>query len=159
MLGNLLNGLMWIPYQTQLAHGWTSLTVRINIVAVAVIVPAILWATPRYGAEGAAWVWLVLNTGYLLVGIHFMYGRILSAEKRRWYAQDLLLPLGAALLSAGTLALLWPAVPNNLADLMLLTLAAGMTLTAALLAGNHTRNQLRHWLHLYAIKWKTAHGH
>lgn len=76
---------MWIPYQTQLAHGWTSLTVRINIVAVAIIVPAILWATPRYGAEGAAWVWVALNTSYLLVGIHFMYRRILTREKWRWY--------------------------------------------------------------------------
>lgn len=55
VLGNLLNGLMWIPYQTQLAHGWTGLGVKVNIVAVAFIVPAILWVVPRYGAEGAAW--------------------------------------------------------------------------------------------------------
>lgn len=159
VLGNLLNGLMWIPYQTQLAHGWTSLTVRINLAAVAMIVPAILWVTPRYGAEGAAWVWVALNTGYLLIGIHFMYHRILSAEKWRWYWQDVLTPLGAAILGAGALELLWTDGSGILADLTLLTLATGMTLTTALLAANRTRRQLRRWLNRYATKWKTAHGH
>ena len=159
MLGNLLNGLMWIPYQTQLAHGWTSLAVRINIVAVFIIVPAILWATPRYGAEGAAWVWVALNTGYLLLGIHFMYRRILTREKWRWYWQDVLMPLGAALLGAVALDLLWSAEPGIIADLALLTLAAGITLSAAVLAANRTRRQLRHWLNPYWTKWKTAHGH
>ena len=35
---------------------------------------------------------------------------------------------------------------------MQLTLAAGMTLTAALLAATHTRDQLRRWLHHYSNK-------
>ena len=144
MFGNLLNGLMWIPYQTQLSYGWTSLTVRINFIAVAIVVPAILLGTPRYGAEGAAWGWVAFNTGYLLIGIHFMYLRILGAEKWRWYVQDLLAPLGAALLSAGSLALFWPAEPNILAALMLLPLTVCMTLAAALLAANHTHILLYH---------------
>ncbi len=96
-IGNLLNGLMVLPYQTQLAHGWTSLTIRINIVAVLLVIPAILWATPRYGGEGAAWIWLGLNAGYLLIGVQFMYHRILRGEKSRWYLQDVVGPLLGAL--------------------------------------------------------------
>jgi O-antigen/teichoic acid export membrane protein len=99
-IGNLLNGLMWIPYQTQLAHGWTSLAVRINIVAVLLIVPGILWATPRFGAEGAAWIWVCLNAGYVVIGIHFMYHRILRGEKATWYIRDILLPLAGSLAGA-----------------------------------------------------------
>ena len=110
-LGNLLNGLMWIPYQTQLAHGWTGLATRINIVSVAIIVPVILLVTPRFGAEGAAWVWVGLNAGYLLIGIHFMYRKILINEKWRWYGEDVLKPLMAA--SAVTTTLAW-AMPNHL---------------------------------------------
>jgi O-antigen/teichoic acid export membrane protein len=53
-LGNLLNGLMWIPYQTQMAYGWTCITLRINTISVLLIIPAILWVTPKYGPEGAA---------------------------------------------------------------------------------------------------------
>jgi len=51
-LGNLLNGLNWIPYQTQFAYGWTGLATRVNIVAVVIIIPAIYWATSLYRAEG-----------------------------------------------------------------------------------------------------------
>ena len=142
-LGNMLNGLMHMPYMTQLAHGWTSLTVRINIIAVIIIVPAILWATTRYGAEGAAWVWVVLNAGYLLLGIHFMYRRILTREKWRWYGQDVLMPLGAGMFCAGAIAKLWGAEPGNLADLMLLIVAAVLTPLASVLAANQTRRRLK----------------
>ena len=33
-LGTFLHALMWMPYQYQLAHGWTSLTLKINTLAV-----------------------------------------------------------------------------------------------------------------------------
>jgi len=91
---------MFIPYQAQLAHGWTSLAIRINIVAVLTLVPAIFWATSRYGAEGAAWAWVSLNAGYVLIGIQFMYHKILQTEKWNWYKNDLIWPLGAAVISA-----------------------------------------------------------
>ena len=142
MAGNLLNGLMWVPYQTQLAHGWTSLTVRINIVAVAIIVPAIIWVTPRYGAEGAAWVWLILNAGYLLVGVHFMYRRILVREKLRWYTHDVFAPLGAGLAAGLMVKVFWPTADIPLGDFLLLLLATAFTAGAALLASNRLRCRL-----------------
>ena len=110
LLGNLLNGLMHIPYQTQLAYGWTSLTTRINLVSVLLIVPAILWVTPRYGSEGVAWVWVVLNSGYVLIGVHFMYRRILSKEKWRWYGQDVFTPLVASLAGGFLMKSAWEAM-------------------------------------------------
>ena len=133
-LGNLLNGLMWIPYQTQLVHGWTSLTTRINIVSVVIIVPAILWATPRYGAEGAGWVWVSLNAGYVLIGIHFMYRKILTAEKWRWYGQDVLQPLLAATLVAVGLDMAMPAHLLDPIRLAWLLAASALTLLAAAFA-------------------------
>lgn len=143
MLGNLLNGLMWIPYLTQLAHGWASLAVRINIVAVALIVPAILWATPRYGAEGAAWVWVSLNAGYVLIGIHFMYRRILGTEKWRWYAQDVFSPLIVGIAAASAAAHLWSTESGNLADLRLIAFAALLTLFATLAVATRPRQFIK----------------
>ena len=142
VLGNMLNGLMWIPYQTQLANGWTSLTVRINIVAVGIIVPAILWATPRWGAEGAAWVWVSLNAGYVLLGIHFMYRRILTAEKWRWYRQDVLAPLLAAGLVVGTIKVFWPVQDTAIAQIAVLAITAIAALSASTLASQHVRQQV-----------------
>lgn len=101
-LGTFLNGLMWIPHQCQLAHGWTSLAVKANIVAVVVLIPAILWVVPRYGAVGAAWMWVALNSGYVLVALQLMHLRLLRREKWAWYRDDVLLPL----LGAGTVAAL-----------------------------------------------------
>jgi len=91
---------MFIPYQAQLAYGWTSLSIRINIVAVIAIIPAILWVTPRYCAVGAAWVWVFLNMCYLLIGVHFMYRKLLKMEKLAWYKNSLIQPFGAAAATA-----------------------------------------------------------
>ena len=157
-LGNLLNGLMWIPYQTQLAHGWTSLTVRINIVAVFLIVPAIFLVTPSYGAVGAAWVWVCLNTGYVLIGIHFMYRRIMTEEKRSWYVLDLLAPLGAGAIGATILKTIWPIAEKPINEFMHLSLAAAITAGMALLSASLVRRQLTATLRLQWIKWTAKYG-
>lgn len=91
-LGTMFNALMNIPYYLTLAYGWASFAVRVNIVAVLVLVPAILWATPRYGAVGAAWVWVMLNASYLIIAVHFIHRRLLPTEKWRWYWKDVTLP-------------------------------------------------------------------
>lgn len=92
-LGTLCNGFMFVPYSTQLAHGWTGFAVRMNLVAVVCIVPAILWSVPRFGAMGAAWAWLALNASYVLIAVHFMHRRLLPDEKWRWYWGAIFKPL------------------------------------------------------------------
>jgi len=96
VLGTFLNGLMWMPYQCQLAHGWTSLVLEGNIAGAAVLVPAIFWAVPHYGAIGAAWIWVAVNIGLILVVIPLMHRRLIPLEKWNWYIGDVLLPLGGA---------------------------------------------------------------
>jgi O-antigen/teichoic acid export membrane protein len=158
-LGNLLNGLMHMPYMMQLATGWTSLAVRINIIAVILIIPAIFWATPKYGASGAACVWVALNVGYVLVGVHYMYRIILKEEKWRWYIQDILKPLGAGLVGSVSLALLWPLPNGNLQQIAQLTLAIFLTLTGSLLAANQTRIQVFRHILAYFNKLKISNDH
>lgn len=124
-LGTLCNGFMFVPYTTQLAHGWTSFAVRVNIVAVMFIVPAILWVVPRYGAIGAAWVWLILNVSYVLIAIHFMHRKLLPSEKWRWYQDAIFIPLAVGVISVLILRL-WVDLPQDRA-LMAIALA-GITL-------------------------------
>ena len=93
IIGSFLNGLMWMPYQTQLAYGWTSLTIRVNSIAVLILVPAIFFLVPIYGAQGAAWVWVILNIGYLLIATNFMFKKILKNQKWRWWIKDILFPI------------------------------------------------------------------
>jgi O-antigen/teichoic acid export membrane protein len=148
-IGNLLNGMMWMPYQTQLAHGLTSMSVKTNIIAVLMIVPAILWVAPRYGAIGAAWVWISLNAGYVLISIHFIHRKILIGEKSRWYIRDILFPILAA--SAAALIVRWltPRNDSTLGQLAILALAASLTLAASILAAQEVTQTLK--LHLLRL--------
>ena len=139
VLGALLNGLMWIPYQIQLAYGWTRLAIWTNVVAVTLLVPIILWTVPYFGAMGAAWILVILNAGYCLISVQLMYRRILPDEKWRWYWLDVTMPLAAALLSAKAVQWLWPVWKGNLADLVLLVLATCATLSSSLLASSKIR--------------------
>lgn len=131
--GNLLNGLMWLPYHAQLAHGWTALTIQINTCAVLVIVPAILLITPLYGAVGAAWIWVSLNAFYVLVGAQLMFRRILRGEQRRWYLEDLLRPLMLAGFTGLVMRLALPVNLSGASGLLLLLLAGAAILVTATL--------------------------
>jgi O-antigen/teichoic acid export membrane protein len=145
-VGTLLNGLMWIPYQMQLAHGWTSLTIKINILAVSFFVPAVLLAVPKYGVIGAAQAWAGMNAVVLLFGIPLMHRRLLPAEQWRWYAQDVAVPLVAAAVVA--LLCRW-AMPHNLGrpgELIVLLTTSACVLIAAAAAAPLVRHQLTRYL-------------
>lgn len=101
-LGSLLNAIMHAPYHAQLATGWTSISNRINMVAIAAVVPALILVVPKFGMTGAAGVWAALNAFYVLVGAPLSFRRLLRGEQRRWYLRDLAAPIGAAL-AAGAL--------------------------------------------------------
>jgi O-antigen/teichoic acid export membrane protein len=141
-LGAFLNGLMHMPYQLQLAHGWTGLTVKVNIVAVAILVPAILWIVPRQGALGAAWLWVTLNAGYLVFDIFFMHRRLLPTEKWRWYVLDVAQPIAATATAAGTCWLLMPSSLGRLGEVAVLLGASVCVLCAAALTAHRVRERV-----------------
>lgn len=125
VLGTFINILVWMPYQCQLAHGWTSLTLKTNIVAVIILVPAILWLVPLYGAVGAAWLWVVLNSGYLIISAQFMYRRIMPGEKWRWYGEDILLPVAGALFGLFLLQTMQPEIGSSRMEWVIYLIISG----------------------------------
>lgn len=138
-LGNFLNTLLWMPYQTQLAYGWTRLSIYTNAIAVVGFVPAIFWATPRYGAEGAAMLWIMLNIAYLIISVHFMYRRILKSEKWEWYFEDLLIPFSGAFSVTAMFAYLVP-IPKGAIHQFSLVVSAGLcAMLVAVLAASRIR--------------------
>lgn len=140
VFGNLLNCLMLIPFQTQLSFGWTSLLLKLNIFSVIFIIPTFVFVTPRFGAEGAAWAWLILNVLYMLLGIHFMYRRILITEKWRWYIQDIFYPLSAAVTVAVIFAWFMPVHLSMWPQLVYLLTAIGLCLLASALGAQSMRS-------------------
>jgi O-antigen/teichoic acid export membrane protein len=142
-IGTFLNALMNMPYQLQLAHGWTGLIIKSNIVAVSLLIPSLFWAVPRYGALGAAWLWVALNSGYVLISIQCMHRRLIPKEKWRWYLSDVLLPVSG---SAGVLLVakfFEPAMYQSRVSWFVFLLISGSAATAVSVAiTESTRSQV-----------------
>ena len=110
VIGTFLNCLVWMPYQVQLAYGWTGFAIKVNTIAVLILVPAILLIVPQYGAQGAAWVWAILNAGYITIAMHFMHKRLLKKEKWKWYLND----VAKQIISAAIAMMLIHSIPTDL---------------------------------------------
>jgi O-antigen/teichoic acid export membrane protein len=142
-IGNFLNGMMSMPYQCQLAYGWTSLTIKVNLCAVIAFIPAIYWITPNYGALGVAWVWVALNASYVLLAINIMHRRVIILEKWRWYIEDVLIPTSGAI---GVLLLIKMFQPSGYYErfhwLVYLLCAGGSAVVVTTLLSNRIRSKL-----------------
>ena len=156
VLGNFLNGLMWMPYQCQVAHGWTSLAIKTNVVAVVVLIPAIFWVVPHYGAVGAAWIWVALNAGYVLISIHFMHRKLIQGEKWSWYLADVVLPIVGAI---GVMLLARPFQPADYQDRLhwfaFLLITGGLALAASTILANRIRLRLLRTLGIPKLSLKS----
>ena len=45
-------------------------------------------------------VWVIVNSGYVLIGVQLMHHRLLPDEKRNWYIRDVGQPLSIVVLIA-----------------------------------------------------------
>ncbi len=133
-IGNTLLAMMTLPYALQLAYGWTRLSIAKNVIAVTAYVPLMLIAVNRFGAVGAAGVWVMLNVGYLVGEIPIMHRRLLPGEQWRWYGQDVGTPavLTAAIL--GGIRLLVPPGTPALPAVACCVAGAGLAVLASIAA-------------------------
>ncbi len=146
IIGTALNGLMNIPYALQLAYGWTKLGFWVNLVSVFILVPLMMFLTKHFGATGAAFVWVILNGGYVLFGLQIMHIRLLPEEKWRWYLEDVGLPFVAAMLLSVFFRVIMPFPDTTILGLTYLFAISAMTLLAAAIAAPITRRWLREQL-------------
>lgn len=130
-LGNALSVLSSIPYGLQLAHGWTSLTLVTNVIAIFLAIPGFVVATAWLGSVGAAIVWIMLNFGYLAVNALVMHRRVLAGEQRRWLFQDVMVPVAAVFLVAVISRLVFIDTPSRL---LLLTQLGGAYIALLIVA-------------------------
>jgi O-antigen/teichoic acid export membrane protein len=138
---------MHLPYTLQLAHGWTRLTVWVNSASLLVLAPAIYLGVSTYGVEAAAVAWILLNAGYVIIGLPLMHRRLLPAEKWRWYGQDVLAPLCAALAPLLIIRALTspPALSQPLESMAVLAAATITVLVAAILVTPLGRSQVNNY--------------
>jgi O-antigen/teichoic acid export membrane protein len=142
VVGAALAALNRVPFALQLAHGWTGLAFRVNLLAIVAGLPLMIIAAKRDGPASVAMIVVLMNAAYTIGNLSLMHRALLSGDGVRWYVEDVGYPLGAALLIAGAGRWLFPATLSRP-----LTLAAlvGVAL-AALLASLLTAAPIREWL-------------
>jgi len=106
-IGTACNCLMVPAYSLKLASGFTRVAFAITATQAILLVPVILLLTNNYGVTGAASVWVILNTTYVLIGIPLTHHFVLKGEAGHWFKNALIIPLGCAL--AVVLAFRWVA--------------------------------------------------
>jgi O-antigen/teichoic acid export membrane protein len=141
-LGALLNSVMVTPYTLQLAHGWTRLSVNLNLVLVAVTVPYSIFATWRWGAVGAASTPVVMNAVYIVIGAPLTFRRLMPGEGRSWLVRDVGVPL-VCITGVAALFLLVPPGGSRPFLLLKLALVAAAAYATALLTVNVARARAR----------------
>lgn len=152
VIGMALNAIMHLPYALQISHGWTSIGLRINTFFIITLVPAIYFMATRYGAIGAAAVWVTLNSIYMLIGVPLTHRRLLKGEMSRWFIEDIIPPLGAALLvcGVGRWSIASPMPPVTA------IISLTVTLLSALMASSLVAPHIRTWL-LLQLKTRIIH--
>jgi O-antigen/teichoic acid export membrane protein len=92
-LGSVFNCMMWVPYLFMLAKGNTRFTFYQNLIVVIIMLPLLYFLIRTYGAIGASFVWLIVNTGYVLISIPIFHHFFLKGELLNWCKNDVALPL------------------------------------------------------------------
>jgi len=145
ILGTILNGLMHLPYNLQLAHGWTRLAFITNLVAVVAYVPIVYIGIRYLGVLAPALFWLALNVAYVLINIPLMHRVLIQDECSGWYLNAVMLPMLAT--AAVVLIVRYfappPSAESFMRDLLILALTSVLALLAASVATPFGRSQWR----------------
>jgi O-antigen/teichoic acid export membrane protein len=142
VFGVMLNGMASVPGNASLAFGWPQLGLYVNIGQAVLLIPAMLLAVPRFGAEGAAAICVVLNATYMFVMVPVMFRRYLRAEKWKWYLNDVGCPF-AGVVACGLISLM--VFPGGL-SLPAISLYLGGTLLLLILISIALAPTVRSWL-------------
>jgi O-antigen/teichoic acid export membrane protein len=141
--GSAFNSIILVPYSLQVAHGWTSLAFWTNAVYATVTVPLLIVLTNHFGPPGAAFVWLIINFSYLATQVPLMHRRLLRSEARRWYVEDVGMPLVSCVATAILVAALITPPATRLGAWATVALAGILIGAAGVLATPLGRKQVR----------------
>lgn len=91
-LGTMLNVLMMLPFNLQLAHGWSGLSARKNLILLPIFIAALWYGIPQWGPIAGVWAWVGVNLIYYLIEVPLMHSRILQATLWDWWLWDTAFP-------------------------------------------------------------------
>jgi len=142
-IGAFCNAVLQIPFMLQLAHGWTTLSVRINLLGAALLLPAVYLGTRVNGVVGAAIAWASMNVLVLVLATIVMHRRLLPEQLLFFAAKGVAIPLAASSLAAGAVIISSGSTDHERFVSLFIVVLAGL---CALIGAGLTLDVGRRWL-------------
>lgn len=116
IVGSMINSLIALPYLIRLAEGNPRIIVVSNVIAIALLIPLTWVLAKKYDGIGAATVWVILNTGYLVFLLPYLFRNTLRGEFLAWGSHEVALPILVNVLILGSF---YAFMPDSLRGLWL----------------------------------------
>ena len=140
-ISTIFNGVLWIPMQMQLAHGVTSITLKVAISTMILIVPLFFILVPVYQSIGAAFIALGMNIFALLANLIFMDRYIMKGHNFVLLIRHTVFPLVISLLICITINWLVPIFDSLFIEFFRLIAIFIAMLCFGLLSTQHLKNK------------------
>jgi O-antigen/teichoic acid export membrane protein len=141
-IGMACNALLQIPFGLQLAHGWTSLSVKVNVLAVIFLLMGEYLAVQYFGAIGAAAIWAGANLLILPAVVVIMHRRLLPNEAKRWFWYGITVPVFLSLAVAGLLNIIMGAASTRPMSVAMIVIAGTAAFLVVAIGLPETRKRL-----------------
>lgn len=86
------------PYYLQYAKGNLRLHLIGNVLLVLLLIPSLIWASSKYGVNGAGWAWLISNAVYFFLWIPYVHQKFIPGVHKKWLVIDILCPITPVIL-------------------------------------------------------------
>ncbi len=125
-VGAFCNAALQVPFMLQLAHGWTTLSVRINLLGAALLGPAVYIGTQVDGLVGAATAWAFTNVLVLILATIVMHRRLLPEQLSFFATKGIAIPLAASCLAANMVVVTTESAQHERIASLIIVVSAGL---------------------------------
>lgn len=87
-IGNVIMAVSAFPYYLQYAQGNLKYHLYGNIVSSLIMVPFIIFAAYKFGAQGTGWIWVLLNGIYFFTWLGYVHSKIAPGIHVNWVCKD-----------------------------------------------------------------------
>jgi O-antigen/teichoic acid export membrane protein len=92
LVGGFFLSLQFMPYHLAIANAFTKFNIRLGVVSVLLIIPALILCINLYGLIGATIPWLCMNIIACVLLGYFIINKFIKGEFKNWIILNTLLP-------------------------------------------------------------------
>jgi O-antigen/teichoic acid export membrane protein len=120
---------MHMPHSLQLALGYSSFGLIVNVVSTIIYIPGIVYLTPRFGIVTPAALWVLINALNILPMAMFTHHHVLRGEAWTWFVGSVARPV---FVTSAIVAASWWLAPQKISWLITAPWLVGTALLSSL---------------------------